>query len=50
MGEIKAQAAKYGWDLDQRPDFSKNERVKALPLAAIRRPLQGVRSNGTFKI
>ena len=41
-------AAKYGWELEQKPDWSSDPKVKELPIAAIRRPLQMTRSNGKF--
>lgn len=34
------------WDLQQRNDYSNDRHVQWIPIAAIRRPLQGTRSNG----
>ena len=44
--DVQAVAEKHGWDLQQRNDWSEDKRVVWLPVAAIRRPLQGSRSNG----
>lgn len=44
-------AKKYGWVLaPKQPDFSYDKKVKELPVAAIRRPLQYVRSNDEEKV
>jgi hypothetical protein len=47
--DIKQAAEKYGWgaiDATTRPaDFSGNRQIMEIPLAAIRRPLQGSRTN-----
>jgi hypothetical protein len=44
--DVQSVAAKHGWDLNARNDWSHDKQVKWLPVAAIRRPLQGARSNG----
>lgn len=44
--DVESVAAKHGWDLSARNDWSHDKQVKWLPVAAIRRPLQGSRSNG----
>lgn len=44
--DVEAVARKHGWDLQQRNDWSGDRQVMWLPVAAIRRPLQGARSNG----
>jgi hypothetical protein len=44
--DVAAVAAKHDWDLQQRNDWSQDKQVRWLPVAAIRRPLQGARSNG----
>ena len=38
--DLEAAAKKFGWDLNERPDWSGDRQVRELPLAAIRRPLQ----------
>jgi hypothetical protein len=45
---ISDAAEKFGWEVDatsRPPDFSADRQVMELPVAAIRRPLQGVRTN-----
>lgn len=44
--DVTAVASKHGWDLAQQNNWSSDRRVRWLPVAAIRRPLQGSRSNG----
>lgn len=46
--DINQAAEKFGWEVDatsRLPDFSGDRQVMELPVAAIRRPLQGVRTN-----
>jgi len=48
---INQAAEKFGWEVDAtaRPaDFSNDRQVMELPVAAIRRPLQGIRTNSKF--
>lgn len=45
---VQEAAAKFGWDLEQSPDWAGDKRVRELPVAAIRRPLQKLRSNSEF--
>lgn len=47
---IEKAAAKYGWDLSSKNDFSNDKRVKELPISSIRRPLGGVRKNDQEKV
>ena len=44
--DVEAVAAKHGWDLQQRNDYSADKQVRMIPVGSIRRPLQGARSNG----
>jgi hypothetical protein len=49
--DINQAAEKFGWEVDatsRPPDFSGDRQVFYLPVAAIRRPLQGVRTNSKF--
>jgi hypothetical protein len=47
--DISAAAEKFGWQLDAtKKDFSADRQVVELPLAAIRRPLQGSRTNSKY--
>ncbi|PRW59123.1 chloroplastic mitochondrial [Chlorella sorokiniana] len=48
--DVAAVAAKHGWDLQQRNDYSNDRQVQWIPVAAIRRPLQGTRSNDPEKV
>ncbi|KAL4419411.1 hypothetical protein ABPG77_003385 [Micractinium sp. CCAP 211/92] len=48
--DVEAVAQKHGWDLQQRNDWSGDRQVMWLPVAAIRRPLQGSRSNDPEKV
>jgi len=48
--DVVAAAAKYGWDLQCRPDWSRDARVQFLPVAAICRPLRGIRPNDSEKV
>ncbi|KAL4425501.1 hypothetical protein ABPG75_009517 [Micractinium tetrahymenae] len=48
--DVDAVARKHGWDLQQRNDWSGDRQVMWLPVAAIRRPLQGSRSNDPEKV
>lgn len=48
--DVEAVAQKHGWDLQQRNDWSGDRQVMWLPVASIRRPLQGARSNDPEKV
>ncbi|KAL4519550.1 hypothetical protein Ndes2526B_g01863 [Nannochloris sp. 'desiccata'] len=51
--DINQAAEKFGWEVDatsRLPDFSGDRQVMELPVAAIRRPLQGVRTNNQEKV
>ena len=48
--DVQAVAAKHGWDLQQRNDWSSDRLVRWLPVASIRRPLQGARSNDPERV
>ena len=50
--EFNQAAQKFGWDVDvtTQPDWSGDRQVMELPVAAIRRPLQGARSNSKVYI